>query len=134
METRAIRNHNPLNIRKGSNWQGEYTPQTDAEFEQFINDAYGFRAAFRIIHNGFKAKPPRDTIRKIISRWAPPADGNDTAAYIAQVAAATGINPDERLTYADNARICSVVAAMAYVESGKNYDSRVVYSGYQLEH
>ena len=30
---RGIRNNNPLNIRKGNNWQGERHPQTDPAFE-----------------------------------------------------------------------------------------------------
>lgn len=131
--TRGQRNHNPLNIRVGWNWKGETPVNSDGAFEQFVNDAYGFRAGFRIIHNGFKAKPPRDTIRKIITRWAPPSDGNDTDNYIAIVSKRAAINPDEKLAYQDIGRICKVVRAMAFVETGVDYSARIVYSGYLLE-
>lgn len=133
MEARGIRNHNPLNIRKGNNWQGEHPTQTDGEFEVFVNDAYGFRAGFRIIHNGFKATPKRDTIEKIIYRWAPPTDGNDTEFYIDVVCRRTGIRRDTKLSYADSTRMVAIVEAMAFMETGKAYDERVIFSGYQLE-
>ena len=133
METRGIRNHNPLNIRKGNNWQGEHPTDTDAEFEVFVNDAYGFRAAFRIIHNGFKATPRRNTIRKIIQRWAPPSDGNDTENYIAIVSKRARIHPDTALSYSDMPRMVDIVKAMAFVETGKEYDERVIINGYHLE-
>lgn len=135
METRGQRNHNPLNIRKnGQNkWQGQDINGKDAEFETFINDAYGFRAAFRIIHNGFKATPKRDTIRKIIERWAPESDRNDTQGYINIVSNLSRIAPDARLVYHDVTRMVDIVRAMAYVETGHQYDERVVLSGYNLE-
>lgn len=135
METRGQRNHNPLNIRKnGQNkWQGQDISGKDAEFETFINDAYGFRAAFRIIHNGFKATPKRDTIRKIIERWAPESDRNDTQGYINIVSNLSRIAPDTRLVYHDVTRMVDIVRAMAYVETGHQYDERVVLSGYNLE-
>lgn len=135
METRGQRNHNPLNIRKnGQNkWQGQDINGKDAEFETFINDAYGFRAAFRIIHNGFKATPKRDTIRKIIERWAPESDRNDTQGYINIVSNLSRIAPDTRLVYHDVTRMVDIVRAMAYVETGHQYDERVVLSGYNLE-
>lgn len=132
MEARGIRNHNPLNIRKGNNWQGEDKTGKDPEFETFINDAYGFRAAFRIIHNGFKATPPRNTIRAIITRWAPPTE-NDTERYIQFVATHAKINPDTRLVYQDVARMVDIVKAMAIMETGKIYDERVILTGYDLE-
>lgn len=133
MDTRGMRNHNPLNIRKGNNWQGESSPQTDAEFEQFQNDAYGFRAGFRIIHNGFNDKPRRDTIRKIIQRWAPSVE-NNTEQYIKTVSQRTGIHPDARLDYRDIMRMTKIVQAMAFVETGHEYNMRVIITGYNLEH
>lgn len=132
MTPRGIRNHNPLNIRKGNNWQGEDPNGNDAEFETFINDAYGFRAGFRIIHNGFKATPRRDTIRKIITRWAPPNE-NNTENYINIVSARSKIHPDAKLAYQDVGRMVDVVRAMAFVETGKDYDERVIITGYNLE-
>lgn len=128
-----MRNHNPLNIRKGNNWQGGDPGASDKSFETFVNDAYGFRAGFRIIHNGFRAKPPRNTIRLIISRWAPPEDHNDTENYIKVVSARSGIPADERLAFQDIGRMCKVVQAMAFVETGHDYDMRIIINGYKLE-
>lgn len=41
------------------------------------------------------------TIENVISTWAPPTDGNNTAVYIARVAAESGIDPKTPLTVAD---------------------------------
>jgi hypothetical protein len=38
-----------------------------------------------------------NTIRGVISRWAPPSDNNDTEAYIRNVSQKTGIKPDEKI-------------------------------------
>lgn len=133
MEARGIRNHNPLNIRKGNDWKGEHPTLKDDEFETFINDAYGFRAGFRIIHNGFKATPPRNTIRKIIERWAPESDGNDTERYIQFVSKYTQIPADQKLAYIDSSRLVPIVRAMALMETGKTYSEEIILSGYNLE-
>lgn len=132
MEARGKRNHNPLNIRKGNNWQGEDHTRYDSEFEVFISDEYGFRAAFRIIKNGFNAKPPRDTIRKIVTRWAPPTE-NNTEMYIKTVSRRAMIDADTRLNYSDMGHMVAVVKAMAYVETGHDYDEEKIRMGYHLE-
>lgn len=132
METRGIRNHNPLNIRKGNDWQGEDPNGKDPSFETFINDAYGFRAGFKIIKNGFSASPRRDTIRKIISRWAPPEDNNDTENYINFVSKYSKIPADQKLAFSDISRMVDIVRAMAKMETGKDYDERVIINGYNM--
>ena len=38
-----------------------------------------------------------NTLRGVISRWAPPSDNNDTEAYIRNVSQKTGIKPDEKI-------------------------------------
>ena len=52
------------------------------------------------------------TIRKMISRWAPPSE-NHTEAYIRAVAADTGIGPDEALDTLDPATMVPVAAAIS---------------------
>lgn len=131
MDARGIRNHNPLNIRKGNNWQGEQSPQTDPEFEQFLNDAYGFRAGLRIIQNGFKASPPRNTIRRIITRWAPPTE-NNTDTYIKFVSQDTLLAPDTRLVFSDRVAICRLVQSMAVFETGKRYSLAIINNAYDM--
>lgn len=130
--TRGQRNNNPLNIRKGNNWKGEHPTQSDTEFEVFVSPEYGFRAAFRIIHNGFKATPPRNTIRQIVGRWAPPNE-NNTERYINIVSTRTGIHPDTVLSYHNKATMIDIVLAMAHVETGVHYDRSTCQNGYMME-
>ena len=94
---RGIRN-NKVNIRcTGDNWRGMAEVQTDRAFVQFKSLEYGWRAAFRLLTKTYFARYHLQTIRAIISRWAPPQDNNDTKAYIANVSRLTGIDPDESL-------------------------------------
>ena len=80
---RGIRNNNPLNIRKGSKWQGLRDFPTDKEFCEFVTMAYGFRAAFRTLIT-YYTKHKCKTLKEIITRWAPPSE-NETWAYIDRV-------------------------------------------------
>lgn len=83
--TRGQRNNNPLNIRHStSRWQGRSVVQTDSAFVQFQSLEYGLRAGFMLLRTYFYKYKLR-TIRSIISRWAPEADGNDVCAYIKYV-------------------------------------------------
>ena len=72
MLPRGIRNNNPLNIRRGKDqWQGLRAQQTYHKYRLY-------------------------TIRKIISKWAPPNE-NLTETYIQNVSRLTGIAPDETI-------------------------------------
>lgn len=72
--TRGLRNNNPGNIRKdGTHWKGEVEPSRDAAFKQFESMAWGYRAMFKCL-NTYSRKYGLDTIRKMISRWAPPSE------------------------------------------------------------
>lgn len=113
--TRGIENNNPLNIRKGNNWEGEIKNQTDRSFEQFQSMIYGLRAGFIILRN-YINKYNCDTITKIISKWAPPTE-NDTKNYIKTVSDQVGINSNSKITW--NYQFASkLLTAMCKVESG----------------
>lgn len=84
MKTRGIRNNNPANIRRGCNWQGLAKKQTDREFCQFVTMTWGVRALLVTLRTYVK-KHHLHTAREIITRWAPPSDGNATDSYIAYV-------------------------------------------------
>ena len=127
-ETRGIRNNNPLNIRKGNDWQGE-VKGTDPSFETFQSMAYGYRAAIKIIYKYYHAYGC-NTISKIISRWAP-ANENNTERYIATVSRRTGIARGCKLDWSEGA-ICAIVAAMSYVENGVVADIDAVKQGWKL--
>src|SRR5574344_2861845 len=81
MSTRGIRNNNPANIRRGCNWKGLLRQQKDREFCQFVTMTWGVRALLITLRT-YVVKHHLHTVRKIITRWAPPSDGNNTEAYI----------------------------------------------------
>lgn len=131
-QPRGIRNHNPLNIRKGNDWQGESPAGKDTAFEVFMNDLYGLRAGFKILKRYLSISPKADTLSKIITRWAPPSDGNNTDAYIATVAQRSGLHPNERLVFADKYRVCQMVKAMCLVESQYEPSDRILSDAYDM--
>ena len=89
---RCIRNNNPLNIRRGAaRWQGMSKREDDKDFEQFETMAYGWRAAFILLGRTYYEKYHLNTIKKLISRWAPECE-NNTKGYIAYVAKQVGVN------------------------------------------
>lgn len=132
---RGIRNNNPLNIRKGNNWQGEREHQVDPSFEEFETIQMGLRAGFIILRNyqrtSLAPKMRANTIRKIINRWAPPSE-NNTLKYIETVAKRSGLNPDELIAYRDKPRMLAVVEAMCFVECGQAIDKDIISSAYDL--
>ena len=130
-ETRGMRNNNLLNIRISTDkFQGEVQPSQDKDFKQFETAAYGYRAAFRVIRtyiNNYKC----DTIRKIISRFAP-ASENHTENYIKVVSERSGI-PENDIVYPDNREMMvRIVAAMSYVENGREAVMSDVIRGWEL--
>ena len=135
IEPRGIRNNNPLNIRKGSNWQGEKHPQTDKSFEQFESMQYGVRAGFIILrrymsgYNGLTEK--FNTIEKIIRRWAPPSE-NNTKAYIEQVSKLTGIPSTLKISFSQRSYMVAIVDAMIRVECGQTVDRMIIESAYDM--
>ena len=131
MRTRGYRNNNPCNIRISTDvFQGEVRPSGDKAFKQFETMAYGYRAAFKVLQtyiNNYKC----DTIRKIISRWAP-ANENHTENYIKVVSERSGI-PENDTVYADNREMMiRIVAAMSFVENGREAEMSDVIRGWEL--
>ncbi|OYV48310.1 MAG: hypothetical protein B7X10_03275 [Burkholderiales bacterium 21-58-4] len=61
-----------------------------------------------------------NTIRKIVSRWAPSSE-NDTAAYINSVSRTTGIAPDSKI---GNGQIPLIAQAMYQQENGAKWASQ----------
>ena len=128
--TRGIRNNNPLNIRHGkSQWQGMHEKQTDKQFVQFKERVYGYRAAFVLLKNYIgKGK---DTIGKIIAKWAPSSDGNNTQNYINYVSSTTGINASHALRWEDKDDLVEIVRSMAHMESGIIEDKALIEEAYE---
>lgn len=130
-ETRGMRNNNLLNIRISTDkFQGEVQPSQDKEFKQFETAAYGYRAAFRILRT-YINNYGLNTIRKIISRWAPKNE-NHTENYIRVVSERSGIPADDPV-YADSREMMiRIVAAMSFVENGVEAKMSDVIQGWEL--
>jgi len=128
-------NHNVGNIRTSNIfWQGEVTVPGEA-FEHFKSDQYGFRAMFKLLTNyvigGYF------NIKQIITHYAPPTDGNNTEAYIANISSASGLLSSDVLTVEllqenNGALFKKIVKAMSKVERGRVYDDSIINAGYQL--
>lgn len=132
---RGIRNNNPLNIVKGNSWKGERANQTDKRFEEFESIEMGLRAGFIILRNyieGTKTRPTKfNTIRKIVSRWAPPSE-NYTQRYIDNVCKWSGLLPDEVVQFRERRKMVAIVQAMAKMECGVTLDVALIESAYDL--
>ena len=130
--TRGMRNNNPLNIRHGkSRWVGMAEQQTDRAFVQFTERKYGYWAAFVLIRN-YIQRFRANTIGKIVARWAPSADGNNTLAYVNYVSHTTGIPADYPLRFEDQEAIVAVVRSMAQIESGLIERTEVLNEAYVM--
>lgn len=121
MESRGIRNNNPLNIRYGSNWKGlnAKSKEIDSSFCVFKEPYWGFRAAFITLRTYYNVHKCRNLVQ-IIERWAPPSE-NATNNYIKVVCKLTGISPVQYLPPVTTSYTIwvDIVIAMAFVECGK---------------
>lgn len=127
---RGLRNNNPGNIRRNSDiFQGEVNPSRDKEFKQFKNMAYGYRAMYKILSNYYN-KYQLNTIRKMISRWAPENE-NNTAAYVSLVSSYSGVGPDDLISF-DREQMIRIVAGMSRVENGIEAVMSDVIAGWDL--
>ena len=127
---RGLRNNNPGNIRRNSDvFQGEVNPCRDKEFKKFKNMAYGYRAMFKILSNYYNYYQ-LDTIREMISRWAPENE-NNTAAYVSLVSSYSGIGPDDLISF-DREQMIRIVAGMSRVENGIEAVMSDVIAGWNL--
>lgn len=129
--SRGLRNNNPLNIRISSSPYKGKIEGSDKAFETFESMPYGYRAAFVILgtylSNGF------NTIEKIVSRWAPPEDNNDTAAYITAVEKQSGVPRDKVLNAYSGNEYIRIVSAMSAVENGVKANMNDVIAGFGLQ-
>ncbi|WP_338805152.1 structural protein [Xenorhabdus griffiniae] len=129
--SRGINNHNPGNIRHGDKWQGLCSRQTDQSFCQFIAPEYGIRAMIVIIRN-YERKYGLNTIRQIITRWAPPSE-NDTESYISYVSRSIGIDSRAVIDVNDKSIMTALVKAMIQMENGKQpYSDDVFERAFEL--
>ena len=96
MTARSLSLHNPGNLKKigdWQNWQGLAEDQPDASFLAFKAPEWGIRALARTLIT-YRDKRGAGTVRKIIERYAQNSE-NPTEAYIANVASALHVGPDD---------------------------------------
>ena len=130
INSRGFRNNNPLNIRHGvSRWVGRAKEQNDPAFVTFTSLAMGYRAAWKLMDTyrlRLHAQEKTYNICNIINRWAPPADGNDTTAYIHGVLSILENMGGEECLRAPETPlgapvIARLLAAMTCMENGIKY-------------
>lgn len=117
-EPRGIRNNNPGNLVLTSiAWKGKVfnAMNTDKVYEQFTEPKWGIRAMFMDVRGDIE-KDGKNTIRKLITEYAPPK-GNNTAAYIAFVSKRLGISADSRI---QPSHYLELLKAIIQQENGKN--------------
>jgi len=112
-ETRGLRNNNPGNLRHGSDWKGLSTAQTDKDFCQFTSVVYGIRALYVTLVTYTNVHNIR-TVNKIIHRYAPPSDNNDTDSYVDAVCQELDVFKDEQLNWVT----AELVRAIIHHENG----------------
>lgn len=121
--TRGIRNNNPGNlIITSSSWIGKvpFSKNTDKHFEQFTEMKYGIRAMLiDLIGDIGKGK---NTIRKLISEYAPPTE-NNTNNYVNVVSKAMGLNPDSVIKEVDFTLMLQLAKAIIKHENGKDSEN-----------
>ncbi|MBR3703657.1 MAG: structural protein P5 [Alistipes sp.] len=115
--SRGIDNCNPGNIRLSKVfYRGEVQPSQDAAFKQFSSMEWGYRAMF-VLLDTYARRYGLNTIRGMISRYAPPSE-NNTEAYIAAICEWTGIAADEVLDTRSRQDMVPIVVAMSRIENG----------------
>lgn len=117
---RGIRNNNPGNIdwSSANNWVGQLGRETGVTNPRFVR--------FDTIENGIRALSKNlltyfgrglDTVREIISTWAPPNE-NNTSAYVNAVARELGVSPDQSLNLRDANTLEGLTTAIIKHENG----------------
>lgn len=117
--SRGYRNNNPVNIdyNPANKWVGQTGVEPEGRFAQFIDMPHGYRAAFVLLRGKGYINGGRNTIEKIISKFAP-GNENYTAGYIENVSRMTGIPKDQVISRNDRDALTAIVYAMSIVENG----------------
>lgn len=127
-QTCGERNNNPGNIRPaGYTWQGQTGTAecgSSGTFIVFSSPEYGIRAIAKDLRTKFGRG--LNTIRKIITVYAPPSE-NNTDAYIQAVSASVGALPDSPLDLNDSTTLIHFVYAIIQHENG-----RIIYTPAQI--
>ena len=130
---RGIRNNNPGNIRHGANWLG-LNPNgrnIDSAFCVFESPVLGIRALAKVLIN-YKKIHGLNTVRQIVSRYAPPNE-NQTAAYIQTVAKQLEVYPDTKIDIEKRGVLTVFIKAVIRMENCiQPYSDETIQKGIDL--
>ena len=98
----------------------------EPRFERFDSALNGGRAAVKLIEF-YKDRRGLNTIRGVLSTWAP-ASENNTRAYVESVARAVGVSPDAILDLTEYRIMRPLLEAIIRHENG-----RVIYSAAEMD-
>lgn len=118
--TRADRNNNPGNIR----------PVGGGGFRMFESALHGWSAMKNQLMRYFTGKTTGralQTVRDIVSTWAPAGDNNDPELYAKQVAGWMGVSPDAVLNLTNPNTMATLMQSMARKEGYSNWNSPLAY-------
>lgn len=127
---RGIRNNNPGNIRHGANWQGlnPNGKEIDPYFCVFQTAFAGIRALAKVLIN-YKKLYGLNTVRQIISRYAPPNE-NQTTAYIQSVAKQLCVYPDTIIDIEERGVLTVFIKTVIRMENGiQPYSDETIQQG-----
>ena len=120
-------------IRHGANWQG-LNPNgrnIDSAFCVFESPVFGIRALAKVLIN-YKKIHGLNTVRQIVSRYAPPNE-NQTAAYIQSVAKQLEVYPDTKIDIEERGVLTVFIKAVIRMENGiQPYSDEVIQEGIDL--
>lgn len=125
-------NNNPLNIRRNEILRIGLRPeQTDPDYFQFRNPAWGYRAAF-VMLRVYRHKLRVRTIRELADNWRVHRDEFEKDIYIRQVAVLSGLKPEEPVDESRPAMLIGLVRALGRVETGSGQRTEDVRAGWLL--
>lgn len=133
-KSRGLRNNNPGNIRVSSNpWKGKITGalKKDKAFEEFKTIQYGYRALIKNLQT-YITRDRVNTIRAIITKWAPASDGNFTDAYIRRVCSEMGVAAGYMVEANNRQDMINLAAAISLVENGEKADMKVIEEAWDM--
>lgn len=130
--TRGLRNNNPLNLEDfGDDWTGLDNPRNDAQgptpMFRFTDPIYGIRAGKITLQNYVAHDGIPPTVDALIRHFSE----TDQDAYVANVARAGGVSPDQPLNLP--ADFSWMIPAMITQENGINpYSADTIAQGLAL--
>lgn len=123
MTTRGLSLLNPCNLMHSEafTWDGEVVPSADPEGRlcQFSSFVMGIRAAAELLKNYYQ-KHGCDTVRKIITRYAPNIE-NPTDSYTDFIADWCAVKPDEALIVTDPSIMYALISGIIHFEQGVDF-------------